>query len=637
MMKLTRMLNRGLNIKKINDLIHSKYLIDSFRDTVCYVSNTSLVCTNGTLTNLFSSTEQILDPYVVGNDGAIGVGWRDVYGKIYYGQFNSGEVSEFSFLDSSPLTSNNFQISLDLSLVAEILTLDAGTVIQTLTGIGTRSPVPLFGFLGYSSTDFSWGRDVLQNTWSCNQDLNSIIQCYFSDTNQNFSPLTALSFTALRSVTAMLSPPVLDKSCGLYISDGSVKFIGVPYCYDGSFSGSCSFASIPLIENIPVLESVTQVSLGEWGGCAISGGSLSCWGLYTTHFGNSTLWNTYESVTRVSIYDSGGCVQYIDEGVHLANCWGPLSLSVNQVTLSSQVVSLTEPIQLQCPTQNIGYRDLCFDCLYGEILKTTEPLFLQCVNCTSLSGGFPSARGRSDSGCVDCLLGSTTNASGSMCVSCPPNSFRTVMGGVTMTQCEECRAGSQSALDFQSCVECPDGTARSLGQTSCSVCPEGKIPSTDKSTCISCPQPQIFVGNPPVCQECPLGQNAKNGACANCQPPNYRSISMQDCTPCPEGFTPSPDFRYCVPCPPLTVRKNTSQCYLCPSGSYPSEDRTQCLSTGKQSLKFFLSLGKSASICTGILVILLSSLLLSMHKITHAQSLIGYVIGLMIVCGAFLI
>jgi hypothetical protein len=328
-------------------------------------------------------------------------------------------------------------------------------------------------------------------------------------------------------------------------------------------------------------------------------------------------------------------VQYINNGIQTADCWGPLSLSVRQVSLSSQMFSLTQPLQLSCPVQNIAYEDLCFDCSYGEILNLTEP-FLQCLNCTSLSG-FPSARGPNDLACVDCLLGSTTSADSSQCVSCPANSFRTILQGVTMTQCLECRAGSQSSLDFQSCVVCPDGTARSLGQSSCSTCPAGSIPSTDKSSCISCPQPQIFVGNPPVCQECPLGQNQRVGSCTNCIAPNFRSLSMMDCAPCPEGFQPSPDFTFCVACPPLTVRKNTSQCYFCPSGTFPSEDRTQCLSTGKQSLKFFLSLGKSASICTGILVLILVSLLNSMHKITHAQSIIGYSIGFMIACGAFLI
>jgi hypothetical protein len=432
----------------------------------------------------------------------------------------------------------------------------------------------------------------------------------------------------------------MDKSSGLYITQAmagptqlndTVKFLGVPYCYTGSFSGSCSFASIPLIENIPVLQSVTQVSLGRWGACAVSGGSLTCWGSYNTNFGNSVIWNTFRSVTRVSMYDSGGCVQYINNGVQQGRCWGPLSLSLNQFSFSSQTYSLTQPVIVACPEQNIAFRDICFDCSYGEILNTTTQ-FLQCLDCTSLSG-FPSARGPSDTVCVNCSLGSTTNADRSRCIACPVNSFR----ALSMTQCLECNAGSQSAANFQSCVACPLGTARELGQSSCSSCPIGSIPSADRTMCISCPQPQIFVGNPPVCQQCPIGQHAQEGACALCQTPNYRSQSMGDCTPCPAGTEPSPDFTFCVPCPPLTVRKNTSKCYLCPSGTYASEDRTQCLTTGKQSLKFFLSVGKSASILTGLVVLLLTSILRSMQKITHAQSLTGYVMGCMIACGAFLI
>jgi len=638
---LTRKSDSGFEYKKINTLIQSNNLLDCFRDTLCYVSNSSIICTNGTQINRYSSTDPVLDPYVVGNDGAIGVGWRDIYGHVYYGNFNTDQVSLFSFTGSlsETLKTNNFKISLDTSLVSEILTLDASqNIIQTLSGVGTRIPTPLFGFLGYSSTDFSWGRDVFQNTWSCN--VNSGVKCFFSDTNQNFPPLTAASFTTIQSISEVTYAPVLDKSSGLYITqamvagqqiNNTVKYLGVPWCYTGSFSGSCSFASIPLIENIPVLQSVTQVSLGRWGACAVSGGSLTCWGSYNTNFGNSIIWNTFTSVTRVSMYDSGGCVQYINSGVQLGKCWGPLSLSFNQYSFSTQLFSITQPVPLSCPVQNIAFRDICFECNFGETLNSTTQ-FLQCLDCTSLSG-FPSARGPNDLGCVNCSLGSTTSEDKSRCVACPLNSFR----GFTMTQCVECGAGSQSAANFQSCVVCPVGTARELGQNSCSTCPLGSIPSNDRTSCISCPQPQIFVGNPPVCQQCPIGQNALDGQCVLCQTPNFRSQSMADCTSCPQGTEPSSDFTFCVPCPASTVRKNTSKCYLCPTGTEASEDKTQCVKTAQQSLRFFLSVGKSASILTGLLVLLLCSILRSMHKITHAQSLAGYFMGCLIACGAFLI
>jgi hypothetical protein len=112
---------------------------------------------------------------------------------------------------------------------------------------------------------------------------------------------------------------------------------------------------------------------------------------------------------------------------------------------------------------------------------------------------------------------------------------------------------------------------------------------------------------------------------------------MLDCASCPPGLQPSSDFTECIPCPPFTVRKNTSRCYSCPSGSYASEDQTECLPLEKRKLNEVLSPAKTASICTGLLVVSACAILSSIQKLTPGQSLLGYVMGFLIMAGALLI
>jgi len=651
------------NKKKI---INSKNLFNSFRDTVCWISSETIVkCQNSaqSVNSEFSiSSRTLVDPFVVGNNSAIGVGFRDLYGTVYYGSFNTEQISEFSFSlqvltfqSLSQFKTDNFAISVDISVVGEIIR-NASSIDHTLLGISTRLQSPLFAFLGESATNFSWGRDPFQNTWSCALDVQGTgyASCSFQDL-QNFSPSVAVSFTNLVSVTQLLIPPTLDRTSGFYITqetqsgqlvDGVVKFLGVPYCYNGSASGSCSFASIPFIETISAPPRVTQVSLGAWGACAVTGGSLTCWGSYV-NFNPTTapaLWQSYRSVSAISVYDSGACVQYISNGQQMGNCWGTLSV-IGPVSLSSSpdFYSQTVPAQFMCPSEeNLIYENLCYACTFGQILDTSvgQSGNFSCLDCTSLSGGLPSARGLEDTQCVPCMLGSTTSQNKASCISCPLNSYRSLQSdGITpMTQCEECSPGFQASSDFQSCVQCPLGTARYATSISCSPCSFGSTPSSDRTSCITCPQPQILVGTLPniVCIPCPLGQHAVEGMCANCDFPTIRSQSMFECAPCPQGFQPSPAFTECIPCPPFTVRKNTSRCYVCPSGSYASEDHTQCLPFSKEKI-IILSPGKTASICTGLLVVSACAILSSLKKLTVGQSLIGYTMGFLIMVGALLI
>ena len=658
--------------KKINSLINSKNLIHSFRDTVCWISSETIVkCTNAarsvdsefSISSSGTELSKLVDPFLVGNESAIGVGFRDLYGTVYYGSFNTEQITEFSFTSQvsafqslSQFKTDNFAISFDISVVGEILQKNNLSSKSTLLGISTRAIAPLFAFLGDSATNISWGRDVFQNTWSCALDVNgtTYASCSVNDP-LNFSPLVAQSFTDLVSVTQLKIPPTLDRTSGFYITqetqsgqlvDGVVKFLGVPYCYNGSASGSCSFASIPLVETIPSgLFSVTQVSLGTWGACAVRGGSLSCWGPHLIIPSAPSSFQTYRSVTGISVYNSGACVQYISEGQQIGSCWGPLSIT-GSISLSSypEFYSQTVPAQYSCPQEeNLVYENLCYACTFGQILDTSigQAGSFPCVDCASLSGGLPSARGLEDAECVPCILGMTTSQNKASCINCPLNSYRSLQSdGVTpMTQCEECRPGFQASSNFQSCEQCPQGTARYLTSASCAACPPGSTPSADQTMCITCPQPQILVGTLPniFCAPCPLGQHAFEGTCVNCETPTFRSESMLDCASCPAGFQPFPDFTRCIPCPPFTVRKNTSRCYSCPSGSYASEDQTECLQLEKRKLNEVLSPGKTASICTGLLVVSACAILSSIKKLTPGQSLLGYVMGFLIMAGALLI
>jgi len=697
-------------IKKINTLINSKNLINSFRDTVCWVnSETTIKClstrslnyefsvpaSKGSITNLL----KVLDPQIVGNESALGVGFRDLYGNVYFGNFITNEVVAFSFSSQvaqfqslSSFKTDNYFISYDISVIGTILTKSftqdaliigdvcnvdgdcaAGICVsgycnyyedqtrsELLTfGIPTRVLYPYYAFLGESASNFSWGRDSFQNTWSCALRIKDtgFASCSFNDQQSNFAPSVAVSFTNLQSITELLYPPFLERTSGLYITqemqgtevvNGVVKFLGVPYCYNGSASGSCSYASYPYVESISGgLNSVTQVSLGAWGACAVAGDSLTCWGSYVHLSATSAflLWNGYKSVTDVSIYNSGACVQYISNGAPIGSCWGPLSI-VGNVSFSSQPLyySQTGKAQYSCDSEeNLVYENLCYPCSFGQVLETLNGQggSFPCQDCSSLSGGLPSARGANDMACVPCSLGSTTTINGELCTACPLNSFRGLLSdGVTpMPLCQECRPGFQASANFQSCVQCPTGTARYATSLSCQTCPLGSTPSADQSSCISCPQPQILVGTLPsiICLACPLGQHALEGICALCPTPTFRSESMFDCSPCPEGTQPSENFTSCVACPPNTVRKDTSKCYSCPFGTHPSEDKTTCLPNSKKLLTFFLSPGKTAAISTGLLVLSACAILSSFKKLTMGQSTLGYAMGLLIMTGAFLI
>jgi hypothetical protein len=568
---------------------------------------------------------------MVGNDIATGVAFRNVRGQIYFKQFLRDDIDTLSsFLPSGSFSffhSNNYKFGFDQSVVGLVLESSNNTTSDYLRGVPLLLPSPPFPFLGNSCSAFSWGRNVT-NSWSCILTPDS---CTFYDST--FSPATSASFTTLYSISQLVYEPTLDKTSGLYITqdiidgnqvNGLVKYLGVPFCYSGIFDGACSFASIPQVENIPVLESVTQVSLGAWGACANRGGSLSCWGNYPTAFPDNKFWENYTSVSWVSMNNSGACVEYTNQNVLLADCWGALSLTIHNVSLTRN-----DACDL---ASDVLYENLCFPCAFGEQLSSLSDSFLQCIPCSSFTV-FPAARGPQDSVCQVCNLGSTSSNNLSSCISCPPNSYRSA----TMLQCLECPPGFQGSLDRLSCEQCSPETARSLGANSCSSCPAGSIPSTDRSSCAGCPQPQILVFSTSYsCRMCDLGQNAYLGQCVSCTVPNFRSVSMMDCSPCPEGSEPSENFTFCVPCAEGKVRKDTSRCYMCPVGTIASDDRTTCISVLRSQTKFFLSPAKTAYVSSGLFVLCATGILVSLKKLTGTQSIVGYFLGALVLAGALL-
>lgn len=608
------------------------------------------------ISNSLTGNKVLLDPQIVGRDTfARGVSFRDVEGKVYYQQFNSMEISTFSSLSVlnnsfSSILTQNYQVSNQGALVAQLLTSSQNVETPVLLGLSPDTSLVPFYFLGSSATDFSWGRNTAY-TWSCIVGGGNSAKCYFNDSFGVFNPSY---FTSLVSISEISIAPSLDLTAGLYISselngstqvNGVVKFLGFPFCYNGSFSGSCSFLSPPLIENIPAgLQSVTEVALGNWGACALQGGSLSCWGYFPSVFPSQNVqWSTYESITHVSMYAGGGCVEYISDGKRMGDCWGPLSLSVNHVIFETPIVnySVTSPAFLSCSSSyDILYNNLCFPCASGFFLQTlSSTQFLTCLPCSSPTT-LPSARGTADTQCVLCGLGSQTSLDGSSCVPCSSNSIRTVLsGGQTQTLCVECSPGFVASSDRQSCEPCGSVLVRKQGDLICSACPPGSLGSSDHSRCLSCPQPQILLTttSPPICQVCPNGQHAVQGFCAPCLPPTYRSQAMLECSSCPPGFQQSADAQSCESCTPNTIRKDTSLCSSCPPGFSASVDRTECLDNHKFSQDPILSLGKTLAISTGLLVFCLCALLTSLKKITPAQGILGYFLGCLFMGGAFLI
>lgn len=644
-------------------------LISSFRNTLCYAHGTTLTCINQQSTTenaagpLFQTDTGALvfDPYVVGALQVEGVGWRNPYGSVSYYDFRSGLSQTF------PIITAKFQIATDAVYSA--------IVYQSLTSFleTNDSTIP---FKGYGFTDFTRGR--ASNGWMCASNSSTLSctfnQCIPSPTvicppfTAYYATYTFNPFVNLLSFNVS-SPkmPVLDMLSGLYVANTFFRgesysqpiLLGVPSCFIDTANAepenpqslsSCSVL-VPVSQtNIPLLNSASTVSLGNWGGCAINGGavvsqggSLSCW---TAVSYTQNPWEAYTSATYVQVNDTGACVQFIDSDFsQKVRCWGTpytdsnatqqtssILVNLNQ-TVSSPIsyAGLTQPT-FSCSISDIMFSNTCFACPYGYTLGFPLDSYPSCTLCSTSTP----VRGISQTTCTSCGLGSQSTLDFSGCMECPLNSINSISGSLS---CQECPPGFQAAADRQSCLACSTFIANSVreaGAAQCYVCYLPSYSTSPSLPCSICPAPQypsITSMGAIQCTACPLGfEPNPGGSCTACVAPYVRSSVQDVCTQCLPGTQANSSYTACDPCTGNTFRSVALQCAECAPGTVPNMDHSAC-DTKVVKPNQFLTRGQTVYMSVGFAIVVLA--FMSSSQLTPPQVILGVLLGLSIATGSY--
>lgn len=637
-----------LMTNKMIPFVRPTNLVSSFRNTLCYADNTSLTCINQVSTTensagpLFQTVTNalVMDPYVVGSMQVEGVGWRDPYGSVTYYDFITGFTQVYT------LTTPKFEIALG-GFISAIVYQSLSSFLQT-NDTSTA-------FQGYGYTDFSRGRG--SNGWMCASN-STTLSCTFNQCIPNpptvvcptltaYSPLS--SFTSL---VAGASVPTLDLLSGLYIANGQPQFFGVPNCpqdpataepeYPQSLS-SCSVI-VPSTQNvIPTLSAATQVSLGNWGACAVQGGSLSCW---TSVVYAANPWLAYQSVTYVQVNDTGACVQFIDHDFsQKVRCWGTPYIDQNTTTQTASILvhlnqtvsdpdtyaGLSQPT-FSCSISDIMFSNTCFACPYGYTLGFPLDSSPTCTLCSTSTP----VRGISQNACTTCGLGSQSSQDYSRCVECPLNSINSISGSLS---CQECPPGFQASADRQSCLSCSTflvNSVREAGAAQCYVCYLPSYSISPSQACAMCPAPQypsLTSMGTVQCVACDLGYEPNlGGSCTQCVAPYIRSSDMRTCTLCLPGTEANSSFTVCEPCVGNTFRSVALQCAECATGTVPNMDHSFCESKVFKPSQF-LNRGQTIYMSVGLALVVFA--FATSSQLTPPQVFLGVLLGLSIATGSY--
>jgi hypothetical protein len=649
--------------------VTSHHLLSSYLDTLCYGHDTTLTCINltsttensaGPLLELVTSFT-VLDPFIGGSQRAEGVGWRDPYGSVSHIDFATRVITQWNGVRSA-----NFKVT-DMGFLAAI---SAESLTKKFIA-NTELP-----FANSTATlDFSIGRAVLSNSWTCIQTSGGA-SCTFAPCNpstQNCPLYTSYgpqaSFTLL---PAGANLPTLSLLNGMYLNSGNtLTYFGLKTCLDNlgnlrpeSFAtqSSCSMYIPKGVYTIPTLPSaISQVSIDSWGACAVTGGSLTCWSHVT--YPSPQPWLALKSVTWVDVNDTGACVQYLDnDTTQKLSCWGtPYSATVpnpspppayrtitNIVSLlpnlnqtlskAQQYVSLRQPY-FQCPNiSDVVENNLCIPCPFGSALIPNAAGYSYCTSCSPLTP----VRGVGDVACKTCSLGTEPTPDFSSCISCTSNSINSISG---YSKCIECPPGTQATANRLACVACPlinafngSQTVRPQGAPQCSLCQLPNFYISINQPCGQCPQPLIPTllkdsGLSYTCIPCPVGYQANDfGSCTQCSLSFARNTSQTVCTLCPQGYESSADFSSCTQCTGNTFRFSALACAECPKGTFANADFTSCGDVKVVSSPT-LSTQQTAFLATGISIIVI--IFASSSTLTHAQVLIGLFLGLAIAASGY--
>ncbi len=596
----------------------------------------------------------MLDPFIGGSQQVEGVGWRDPYGSVSHIDFATRALTSWSNVRTSNFKVTDFGYIAAVSKESNTTKLIANTRLPFLNTIGVQ--------------DFSLGRAVLNNSWTCIQTAAGA-SCTFVPCDpttracnlySTYGPLE--SFTSL-SANAQL--PVISLLNGFYVNAANVlTYLGIKTCLDGtgviraeSFAtvSSCSMY-IPLgANNIPALGQISRISVDSWGACVITGGSLSCWSHVT--YTSPPPWTAYKSVTWVDVNDTGACVQYIDTDLtQKMSCWGtPYSATVPNPAPPPSFITITNIVSLlpnlrqtlsgpqtyitptqpyfPCPNpSDVVDANICIPCAYGSYLTPNANGYASCSICTSTAP----VRGIGHTSCQTCSLGTEPSPNFSSCISCSSNSINSIS---TFSKCVECPPGFQASANRQSCVACPlintSLSVRERGAPQCRVCNLPSFYVSSGEPCATCSQPTVprLSNTSFSCVPCSPGFDANSlGSCTQCSLSYARNTSQTTCTLCPPGFESSVDFSSCTQCTGNTFRQAALACAECPKGTFVNKEFTSCSQPNVVTTPT-LSIRQTAFLSTGLGILLI--VFASSAKLSRAQIIIGIFISLSIAASGY--
>ena len=284
-----------------------------------------------------------------------------------------------------------------------------------------------------------------------------------------------------------------------------------------------------------------------------------------------------------------------------------------------------------CPSFGIGRYNFT-PCPTGTYSSTTGAIpHTACIPCGA--GNFSLANSTACEPCREGTYAPLSTGSGS-CSLCPAGYFRSSRGGDRFSSCSVCPRGTFSTSNSTNCSSCTNGTyaTATVAAIGCRTCPAGTYRSDigggSLSDCLLCPPgtisanqgsdqcqacPAGYYANlyqgATVCEACPAGSylNSVGGMselnCTVCPIGTYSQTASSTCSQCPAGMYTNSDVTWhrtfngetpqrsgstgCLACPSGTFNNKTggatqsTSCFPCPPGQVSTNDKSSCSPCGQ--------------------------------------------------------
>jgi hypothetical protein len=231
-----------------------------------------------------------------------------------------------------------------------------------------------------------------------------------------------------------------------------------------------------------------------------------------------------------------------------------------------------------------------YTCATGYYNNGTGCVTLPASATPSSSGtGFncPAGFRKEDLVCIECGVGTYSEAGASSCTSCGADKYTTGPRSTSQTACLSIPAGAtrnSSGTGFvcaagysqnqTGCTECGTGTYSAAGASSCTSCGADKYTtgprSTSSTACLSVPTGATRNSSGSGFS-CGAGYSQNETGCAECGTGTYSAAGASSCTSCgADKYTTGPrstSDAACLSLPPNTI-SNPSGGYTCASGYY---------------------------------------------------------------------